>query len=163
MKDFTTNTFATKPAAAPSYKGVKPVWPMPLAEFIARRKQSEKAQNLIGFCFLVIFFGGVFSLVPLGSFAYRVKETSPHIKHIVDIIGFVVFFGYMIGSFVVLMRLLFRKIKEFGLQCPQCGSKTNVIDKQPVTWLSTAIATGQCCNCAALLISDHPANVERNV
>jgi len=137
--------------ATKSFRDVKPDWPIPLIEWIARHHQSMKLQSKLSLRQFAINFPLVIGLLPIAIWLDCLFKANNWIFIPVALL----FFIYIIRSSTLLARRIEEIQKQFGLQCPGCNRFLDQSDMQ----MPIALATGQCSSCGTKLISDHPSQI----
>jgi len=129
-----------------SLRYTKASWPITLDELVARRDQCTKVESKWSIIFLIIFFGFLIANIPFSNWLDNDAPTW------IRVLWMVVFFAVLIGNIPLMIKTIKKRLRSFDLICPSC-SKELTAKIMPL-----AIATGNCCNCGALLVSNHKAN-----
>lgn len=135
-----------------SLRYTKANWPVTLEELIERRDQCTKIESKWSMVFIVVFFGFLLANIPFSN--WLDSEAAPKWLKIVWLF---VYFAILIGNLPLLYKTTKNRLRSFDLVCPTCSRELNG------KIMPMAIATGHCCNCGTLLVSNHPSKSEQGV
>lgn len=124
----------------------KAQWPISLQELLQRRDHYAKAE--MNWCVIhgIIFFGFLIANFVFIRSHQQGGKAPPWVNMVVV--------GFFIGNLLLLVRTSRKRLRSFDLICPSC---LKLLDARIIP---LAVATGHCCNCGALLVSNHPSRLE---
>ncbi len=132
----------------PSFRNSKAEWPIPREELIERRNQFDRVQLRLLRSLLVPITG----LAIAGSIGIPLLVRSGQFPESFKSIWQIVLFSLvLLVNFLVCWHFPRKWLGSFDLLCPSCSKELK--DE----FMSTAVTTGRCGNCATLLVSDHSA------
>jgi hypothetical protein len=105
-------------------------------DFIIQQRAAKGEEKRVTMIWMIVFFGVLFGNLPVAAWMDHHKE-----KILIHVIFGILFFGFLIGSIPILIFIGKRRIRKFGLVCPNC--------QKPLfqAMASIAIASGNCGHC----------------
>lgn len=128
-----------------SFRHTQPEWPISLEELKQRRDQCVKAESRSSIVFLILFFGFLFANVPFVNWI----ESNTTLPAWVKPAWLGLFMVVLIGNLPLMVYLLKRRVRSFGLNCPSCDKMVHA------QAMAIAVATGHCSHCGVKLVKDH--------